>query len=475
MSTRKAVSTASIKALRATGTPNKSKQTITGPCRKSGKQVANQIRGGGGKNTANYWRGRIFRPRNDRGEASPHYAMRFQIAGKRVAFGLRTGNLDAAAARAAAIYNELLADGIEATLAKHRANNAPAPATLGAWIAGARAVFDKTPATFEAYARAARTIAADILRAKRTKKRFGRKGGDLRAAVDSAPLSIFTASKVQAWKIAYVRARASDPAKERGARITCNSYLRAARSLFGEGIARHMPPLEMAEKPFARVQFWPRESMRYQSKIDVPILLAAARDALADRDPEPFKILLLALCAGLRRSEIDRLLWRQVDLDAGEIRIEVTEAGGLKTADSAGTVAIDSTLCGILRGFKARARSQYVIEERDTLTRPRAWGQQYRCDATFDRLMGWLRANGVDVRTPLHTLRKEAGSLIATRKGIFAASRFLRHSDIKVTASYYADIKERVSIDLGELLPPASVLPFTLPSPEKKTPKVATP
>jgi hypothetical protein len=60
----------------------------------------------------------------------------------------------------------------------------------------------------------------------------------------------------------------------------------------------------------------------------------------------------------------------------------------------------------------------------------------------------------------LHTLRKEAGSLIATKSGIYAAARFLRHSDIKVTAQHYADHKDRVSIDLGALLPVEGVIPF---------------
>ena len=101
---------------------------------------------------------------------------------------------------------------------------------------------------------------------------------------------------------------------------------------------------------------------------------------------------MLALGAGLRRGEIDRLLWRQVDLKAGVIRIEATEAGDLKTEDSTGEVAIDATLSGMLQGFRARATSQYVIEgvEEDTAS-SRAWGHAYRCTPVFDFLTAWLR------------------------------------------------------------------------------------
>ena len=56
-------------------------------------------------------------------------------------------------------------------------------------------------------------------------------------------------------------------------------------------------------------------------------------------------------------------------------------------------------------------------------------------------------------------LRKEAGSIIATKAGIHAASHFLRHADIQVTAMHYADHKERVTVDLGARLKPENVIP----------------
>ena len=64
----------------------------------------------------------------------------------------------------------------------------------------------------------------------------------------------------------------------------------------------------------------------------------------------------------------------------------------------------------------------------------------------------------------LHVLRKEAGAIVVTREGIFAASQFLRHGDIAVTAAHYADKKTRTVIDIGALLdasdsgPPGNVI-----------------
>src|SRR5260370_41022711 len=76
----------------------------------------------------------------------------------------------------------------------------------------------------------------------------------------------------------------------------------------------------------------------------------------------------------------------------------------------------------------------------------------YRCEPVLDRLNEWLHSKGVKANKPLHELRKEIGALIATEHGIFAASRFLRHSDITTTARHYADHKARISVGLGKLL-----------------------
>jgi integrase len=221
--------------------------------------------------------------------------------------------------------------------------------------------------------------------------------------------------------------------------------------------------------PFADVEFYPRESMKYHSKLDPQQLLRAAATELAESDPEAFKVLVLELGAGLRRGEIDRLLWRQVECAAGIIHVEITEVSGLKSADSTGQVHIDETLASALQGFKARASSEFVIEashQGENYSTP-PWARRYRCQSVFDRLIRWLRAHGVQGRGPLHTLRKEAGSIIATKAGIYAASRFLRHSDLQVTAMHYADHKERTVIDMSGLLLPKNAA--ELPAREKKS------
>ena len=194
--------------------------------------------------------------------------------------------------------------------------------------------------------------------------------------------------------------------------------------------------------------------MRYTSRIDAGILMRQAQEELAGSDPDSFLVMLLALAAGLRRGEIDRLLWRNVDLSGGRIIIEESEHGQLKTEDSRGAVDIDARTVEILRGFQAKAAGQFVIEAKRAVAgdASRTWGNRYRCVTVFERVNHWLRAHGIKGNKALHTLRKEAGAIVTTRDGIFAASQFLRHGDIAVTSSYYADKKTRTVIDMGALL-----------------------
>ena len=459
MSNTKARQPASILASRAADNQQNTAHDATPPCGKSATQVPRKKLGGVGKNTTNYWASRIYRPVNSRGEVSPHYQMRVKFKGRRVAFGLGTGNKDAAAARAAAIYADILALGIEGALAKHRPEAVVAKdrtATVGEWIEAAGAVTDASDITATAYARALRKIAADLLAVKRTKKRFGpKKGGAarFRAEVDAANLNIFTPAAVQQWRLAYVK-KAKNPVQERSRMTSCNSTIRQARSLFADKIVRFLDLRLPDPPPFAGVQFYPRQSAKYFSRIDPKALLQKAQAELAEADPPAFLAMLLALSAGLRRGEIDSLTWRQVDFDRQLVRIEATEKAGLKTTDSRDEVAIDQTVTAILRGRFAKVNrlDAYVIEAEGVGAGKAAWGQHYRADAVFTRLTEWLRANGVEARKPLHELRKELGALVTAEHGIYAASRVLRHSNVATTAAHYTDLKTRPVVNVGAWL-----------------------
>jgi integrase len=186
-------------------------------------------------------------------------------------------------------------------------------------------------------------------------------------------------------------------------------------------------------------------SMRYVSKMDPFAILASAREELAEKNPEAFKVRVLALVCGLRRSEIDNLLWRAFDFSNSKLRVEASEYHQLKSEDSAGEIDLDTDTLALFRRFRANSPTSIFVIESPNRPRNQMKARCYRCDAVFKVVLEWLRTKGVETTKPLHTLRKEIGSVIASEHGIFEASRYLRHSDIRITSAIYADKKKSVT------------------------------
>lgn len=101
--------------------------------------------------------------------------------------------------------------------------------------------------------------------------------------------------------------------------------------------------------------------------------------------------------------------------------------------------------------FWKKASGELVIES-PFEARHRTVARSYRAEHHFVTANRWLRDQGSEARKPLHELRKEFGSLINERYGIYAASRALRHSQIAITVAHYTDKKERFTVGLGDLL-----------------------
>jgi integrase len=277
-----------------------------------------------------------------------------------------------------------------------------------------------------------------------------------RQAVEGIELADLTPAKVQQWKLSFVANAGDDPVKQRAARISANAFLRRAKSLFVPSMIKHLQRVALPTPlPFDGVEFYSRTSMRYHSSFDVLKLIRTAKKELARSKPEQYKVFLLAVMAGLRRREIDTLEWSAFRWDSRTIRIEPTKWFHPKSEDSIGEVEIDPEFAEVFRKYHGKAKGSFVIESKLKPRLDAKW-EHYRCTSIFENLIAWLQAKGVTTKTPLHTLRKEFGSIIAAEHGIYAASRLLRHADITTTAQYYLDKKKRVTTGLGRLLKRAS-------------------
>ncbi|HNQ88084.1 MAG TPA: site-specific integrase [Verrucomicrobiota bacterium] len=410
-----------------------------------------------------YWRTRVFRPvavRPDgtRDEAQ-HFFVRVGHAGRREAIGLGTNDREAAARKAAALYAKLKAGGWDRVLREFRRETAAPKETglsVGEWIALASEYAPNPPRTATNYAYALRRVAADIAQAKpaRGKSRFDPCGA-WREQTDTLALATLTPVAVEDWMLTFLKPHRGKPLAEQKATRSMASYLRNARALFSrrvlDAMRKHNVPLPNPI-PFADVRLAGKAgSTRYHSTIDARALLRDAQAELAESDPDAYAVILLALGAGLRRSEIDALQWQSVMPDRGIIRVQTTAQRHVKSEESEGDVVCDAALFVELEKTRRPDGTLYVVQP-STEHPPTRAAQFYRCKPTFDRVTAWLKAHGVLTAKPLHTLRKEFGSLVADAGDIHQAMLQLRHAQISTTEAFYADRRHRATVGVGAIL-----------------------
>jgi len=424
------------------------------------------------KTSANYWQSgkRLFKltRRNSQGVmmSDADYSCQISSGGHRERFQLRTASKAEAATKAAAIYRDVVGKGWEEARRIHKPKAAPKvqtlpPATVGSLIAASMRLSSARAESMGAYAKALRRIAVGALELKGGKKFDAFKGG--RAAwlekIDARPLSDLTPSVVLAWRNRFMKAASTPEARGRAA-VTVNSLARNAKALLSKKVRPFIEQEMQLPSPlfYEGISAEQEPSLRYRSKIDAEAILRAAQCELAAQDTEAFKLLLLTLVCGLRRSEADTLMWSQFDFGKQVLVIEDTEHKRLKSKDSAGDIDLESELCALFQGYMAKAQSPFVLEPSKRIrvaTMQDRETRGYRCEPTHQSLLAWLRLQGVNGNRPIHTLRKEIGAVIASRDGIWKASRYLRHSDIRITSKLYADKKIPVTAGLAAFLAPA--------------------
>jgi integrase len=410
------------------------------------------------KGDLRYWRARIFLP-----PGAISYQVEIQRRGERHKVSLETPNKEAAADKARKLYQAVTANGWEAALQQHRPTMAEKKSdlTIGEYLNVLRRTADARTQTIEGYAVAFRKIVADMEGIADNPSKYAPSGAgraEWLQSVHAVKLARITPERVQQWKREFLDRCDGDELKLRTARTSVNSFLRRAKSLFSKKLTKHLGSITLPSPlPFDQVTFEKRQSMRYRSGFDVLALLQTAREELATTEPDVFKAFLLATTCGLRRGEIDTLEWSAFRWDAGLLRIEATQHFHPKSEYSLGDIDLEPEIMAIFRGYHAKGGgcgSGFVIElpKRTRIYTKRRRSRPintYRCQMHFERLAQWLQNHGVTDRKPLHALRKEYGSQVCDRHGIYAASRALRHASVTITAAHYLDKKSKVTSGLG--------------------------
>lgn len=406
------------------------------------------------KTDVRYWSTKLVQRTNTEWHA------RIRFGGRQNWWPLKTANRDQAAMKARDLWLSLQAQGFEATEASFKPWTIVPPVaaskqlTIGEFMKAVSAVAVVRPTTLTTYGRKLRFLVSQIIKVKGTRSKHDYVHGGAakwRANIDATPLAALTPEKILQWRTGYISRHDDQPLKRGSAQQTAASIIRSAKALFSPKIIRNLGIQLPSPLPFDGVDLGKRPRTRYRSKINAGELARDAHAELKEAEPEQFKIFLLAFGAGLRRSEIDRLTWQHFNWSKGTISIETTEYGMTKTATSAEEIDVGTDLIDYFRQAKMESKNEFVIESKASPIAAPHWNH-YRADCHFKSLLAWLRLKGVTARNPLHTLRKEFGSLINQQFGIFAASVALRHSNINITREAYVDRKERIALNIGALM-----------------------
>lgn len=372
------------------------------------------------------------------------YVVRLQRRGRREWFELGS-ELDVAIRRAREIDHYLQLHGWESTRQRFKPGfeAEKSDVTVGRYLELVAQQGQLYPHTFYEYAASFRQIAGTIRGLKFTgsDKYSGRATpSKWRQLVDVIPLNILTPAKVMEWRDGYVGGHAVGSAARTKREHSANSCLRNGRALFAKRLLKRLrlkcPNLVLpSPMPFEGVELFPeRESdFFYTSEVDVKKLIEAAFKELSGNQ---LVIFILALGAGLRRNEIDKLLMAHLDLKTGVVTIAPTAYNRLKSDSSVGKIQLEPRFVEKLREVLTAHEGEFVLTSENA---PRMTGlQHYRCKKDFAALNAWLKSKGMTRATNrVHTLRKEFGSHLAQRRGIFAASAGLRHSTIGITRKFY--------------------------------------
>jgi integrase len=426
-----------------------------------------------GRSHVDYWMPRLkkrsYLDREGRVVEIPEWQVRIAHLGRREWFNTGTANRAAAAEKARKVYLALISKGWQATLDEFKPDMQVSKdgCTVGEFLDQVKAVSGLKLVTYEIYAKKFRSLVAGVFGIDGGKAKHDYVNGGHKDWLDricGVRLDRLTPDRVNDWKVRELKAASANPLKLKRASVTARSILLSSKALFTPDIRKHLTLRLPSPLPFEGVSLPEAGKSRYKSEVNPAVLLTAAKRELAEGiqgedqpvtpRPELFKIVLLALGAGLRRDEIDKLQWNQIQWDRNTIRVETTEHASTKSTDSEADVDVDPDLLDILKTYlpKPGKASPFVIES-SIQPRPQSVkNHHYRCNRLFKELVTWLRGKGIKSRNALHALRKEFGSQICAQAGIFAASVALRHSSINLTREYYVDKKQPAVFQVSKLL-----------------------
>lgn len=336
----------------------------------SGRKVADRNKEPSTKSGLKAWRDRVKQStkafRGAYGDGR-EYMIRIQVAGSRRYADLGTADLDEAAKRARSFYFDVQSIGWAAALQKlHPARPAPSGSvdslTVGEYLAAVKEIWIVRELTYwEAYGKFRRLVSLVLgFEAKAEEKWCGPKRVETpwQKRINAVRISALTPAAVTATMESYLKARGGNAENQLAAKHTINSLVRNSRSLFSR--KKIVPRLKIGVPeilPFDGVRLLNEKmgEFRFQRLVDVNALIVSAHEELAHTNPQLFTIFLLAIGAGLRRGEIDRLRWRELVQISQQVEVIKSDVFDPKSYTSLRKVKLPPQFYEIVLRFRGDA------------------------------------------------------------------------------------------------------------------------
>lgn len=445
-------------------------------CQDSNKTVAktkDTLRVRSGMGTANYWKSRLYRNTyTDRSGAKieiPEFYVRMRYDGITRQVRLDYSNRDTAADQALALYQRLQDEGWAAI--DRRKLRVPASLSVDDFVkafehAAKRMARAPRPITVSAYAKNLKLLCRygritelnqltpeAIERARDNYRETARKAGRQESAITN------TLSTITRNSAACFSRKAREQLRKDGHTVG-NPF---------EGIECKTDIPKVVKLPDDIVnRIWKdapllRDGDPGAGEIRLANYRAKYRKTHDNREPgrwvpidwrkphrDAYAVLLLALGCGLRANECDKARWSWFSMKDGEWHLEIkAEVDFIPKGGGGREIKIPAQLYEAILATR-NDTGPYVIGGPASTDSSKKGGGLYRRPNTFRVVNEWLRKRGIEAGNkhgkPLHSLRKQFGSEIATRFGLFHAQKLLGHASPDITTRHYAAQTELPSL-----------------------------
>jgi integrase len=225
---------------------------------------------------------------------------------------------------------------------------------------------------------------------------------------------------------------------------TFSANVRAAKSIFKTSALAYYKTRNIPlENPFKGMELVTPTIQQYVP-ISKEVRESIWKDCQTELNPHDAMIVLLALGAGMRRTEIESMKMNWLTVQKESVTITIKEDGEFRPkVNETGVVSIPVQLYELLLKLRGENESEFVVPADSRLS------ARGRIQKRMRAINSWLKSKGITESKALHALRKEYGSFIAKTQSILAASKSLRNT-VAVCGIYYAGIADVDLVDIQE-------------------------